>query len=553
MTPTVPSRRAQAGVISVLAALTLGLVVAVAALALDMGHMYWVKRDMQKAADLAALSAATDLANALSVAQRVALANGFDYLDEATQGSLTATIGVYDLNAQTPFIEKADAAQANAVRVTLNRTMKHFFLPGEYPLPAASAMAMRQPIAGFSLGSYIARLSTTDNQLLNAVLGSLVGGGVTLGALDYQGLAAVNVTLRDLQIALGLATIDDLLNASLSLGELFDAVVSALNSHGDAASVNAAGTLGSLAGSVSAALPPLKVGDLLKVDAANPEAAAAAQVNVLQLATVAAQIANANSSASPVSVPVGLNIPLIANTQLAITMVDRPAIAIGPAKQDDNGAWVTQAHGGQLRVRLQFALLQGVAGGVVNLQIYIEGGAADAALTGIQCKLPRDSSVVTIQTQPQTLAAYIGAVSDAAMQNRSAPVTVAPATLLNVLGLVKVSGYTKLELASVAAQELHFNGPFDAANTQSLAGASLGIASLLHDQPLQIATTVLGFALPGVINAIVNSLLNVIGAVLGSVLDSLLIDPLLSTLGVQLGGGGVTAFYLDCAAPRLVQ
>lgn len=553
MNQAAPSRRAQGGTVSVLAALTLGLVMTVAAMALDIGHMFWVKRDMQKAADLAALSAATDLANALAVAQRVALANGFDYRDAATQSSLTATMGYYDFTAQTPFTPKADVAQANAVQVTLNRTVKYYFLPGEYQAPPATAVAMRQPTAGFSLGSYVARLGTTDNRLLNAVLGSLVGGGVNLSALDYQGLAAAKVSLLGLKTALGLATIDDLLNASLSLGDLFDATVSALNSQGDAASVTAAGILGSLRGSVSPSLPALKVGDLLKVDAANAEAAAAAQVNVLQLATVAAQIANANSSASPVTVPVGLNIPLIASTQLAVAMVDRPAIAIGPAKQDDSGAWVTRAHGGQLRARLQFALLQLVWGGVVNLQIYIEGGAADAALTGIQCRMPLDSSVVTIQTQPQTLAAYIGQVSDAAMQDRASPVTVAPATLLNVLGLVRVTGYTDAQLVSVSAQELNFNGPFDSANTQSVAGASLDIAALLHDQPLHIETTVLGFALPGVINAIVNSLLSVIGAVLGPVLDSLLIDPLLSSLGVQLGGGDVTAFYLDCAAPHLVR
>lgn len=553
MSKAAPSRRAQGGAVSVLAALTLGLVVTVAALALDIGHMFWVKRDMQKAADLAALSAATDLANALPIAQRVALANGFDYQDADSQSSLMAAVGYYDFNAQTQFTQKADIAQANAVQVTLNRTTKYFFLPGEYQAPPATAVAMRQPTAGFSLGSYIARLSTTDNLLLNAVLGSLEGGSVNLSAVDYQGLAGANVSLLGLKTALGLATIDDLLNASLSLEDLFDAAVSALNSKGDAASVTAAGILGSLRGSVSPSLPSLKVGDLLKVDAGNAEAAAAAQVNVLQLATVAAQIANANSSGSPVTVPVGLNIPLIASTQLAVAMVDRPAIAIGPAKKDDTGAWVTRAHGGQLRARLQFALLQLVAGGVVNLQIYIEGGAADAALTGIQCQMPLDSSVVTIQTQPQTLAAYIGQVSDAAMQNRSSPVTVAPATLLNVLGLVRVTGYTDPQLAPVPAQELHFSGPFDASNTQSVAGTSLGIAGLLHNQPLHIQTEVLGIPLPGVINAIVDSLLSVIGAVLGPVLDSLLIDPLLSGLGVQLGGGDVTAFYLDCAAPQLVQ
>ena len=60
-----PTRQQQQkGVISVLAAVALGAAIVVAALAVDLGHVFWVKRDLQKAADLASLSAVTNLSQA---------------------------------------------------------------------------------------------------------------------------------------------------------------------------------------------------------------------------------------------------------------------------------------------------------------------------------------------------------------------------------------------------------------------------------------------------------------------------------------------------------
>ena len=69
----------------------LGLTVA-AAFAIDLGHLFFVKRDMQKAADAAAQAAAQRPDDAQRTAQEVARLNGFD----ADAGVVTATLGRWD-------------------------------------------------------------------------------------------------------------------------------------------------------------------------------------------------------------------------------------------------------------------------------------------------------------------------------------------------------------------------------------------------------------------------------------------------------------------------
>lgn len=536
------TRHRQAGAISAIAVVALGLALTLAALSVDLGYVFWVKRDLQKAADLAALSAVTDLSNANTVARQIALANGFN--PDTAGNTLTVTPGVYDEDRRS-FSAGGVADAQNAAQVTVSTTVPYFFLLGSHVVQA-TGMAARQPIAGFFLGSFLARIGSTDPNLLNGTLGGLLGGPLSLDVLSYQGLAAANVSLLGLSAGLGLGTVDELLAANVTLGQLLDAAISALNAQGNS---SAALSLGSLRAAVSATLPPIAVGDLLKVEAGNPESAATAQVNALQLVTLAAQIANVNSG-SLISTGLALNIPGVASVSLALATVDKPSIAIGPAKQDGTGAWVTRAHAAQIRLRLRLTLLGAVSGGVVNLPLYIEGGGADASLTGIQCKVPKDSSVVTIQTQPQVLAAYIGNVSDAAMQNHSAPVTVTKAALLNLL-LVRVDGYAKVPLQG-AGETLQFNGPFDYNNTQTVAGSGLGLGGLLNSN-LVLTPVLLGLPLPLPLGGILSALTGLLGAVLGPVLDGLLLDPILSLLGIQLGGSDVTAFYLNCGTARLVQ
>lgn len=506
-----------------MAAFFLSLALVLGALAVDLGHLFWTKRELQKAADLASLSAVTDLSNADDIARKIAEANGLDaHLSGST---LTATVGVYD-ETNRSFASGGEVTSQNAVEVTINRSEPYFFLPGSQALQA-KAVAVRTPIASFSLGTFLGRVDAQSSPVLNAVLGGLLGGAVSLDILGYQGLAAANVSLMGLSTGLGLGTVNELLNANVTIGELLDATIAALTAKGDAVSLTAAGTLGTVKASVSSALS-LRVGDLLKVDQNNPEAAASAEVNVLQLLTLGAQVANGGVALDLGGV--GLNLGALLNLGLKLQLSGEPDIAIGPARQDTSGNWVTRAHSGQVGVDLDLSVL----GGLVHLPIRVEAAAADAELIGARCEVPWENSTVTVRTQPQLL-----------------KLSIPQGKILNLgLAWVEVTSPIEIEIPG-AGQDLVFHPPFDA--TQQT--ASLGLGGQLQSAlsaPGKLKMGGLLFLLDALgLGNIVLAILNVLGVVLTPLLDGVL-GSLLSLLGVSLGGADVTVHSLTCGVPRLV-
>lgn len=538
-------RRGQRGSIALVAAAALSAALIAAAVAVDLGRAYYVRRDLQKAADMASLSAVSDLSQAQAIGLRIARDNGFD--GDAAATEVEVVPGVYDEGARV-FTPGGDAASRNAAEVTVRNHIPYFFLPGGRDL-SATGVATRSDIAGFQMGSFLARLDSSSSPLLNSIIGGLLGGTVNLDLVSYQGLAAGSVSAAGLGTALGLGTTSELLAANLSLQGLADAMITALDQQGDAASLAAATVLGNLRGSIDPGLA-LQLGELLQLQQDAPQAALDARINALQLLLLAAQVANGEHfiQASP-----GLSLPGIASVNIALTVVEPPVIAIGPARSDGAGGWVTRAHSAQVRLRLDLRLLGAVGGGVVNLPIYVEAGAADGSLTGIQCRSPLDDSTVNIETQTSAVVARIGTVGNAAMQNTSSPVTVAPASVLNLtlLGLPVLRVYAAAT-GQVAArtEQLAFNGPFDFANTRTTASTSLGLGSLLGGG-LTLTPEVLGI-LPLPLGDILGQLNFLLLPLLGTV-DGLLIDPILSLLGVGLGGADVTAFTLECGNARLVR
>jgi uncharacterized membrane protein len=168
----------QQGVISVLAAAALGVAIAVAALALDLGHVFWVKRDLQKAADLASLSAVTDLGNAVAVARDIALINDPDL----TAADVNANPGIYDWSARM-FSAGGLAADINSVQVTVGSDVAYFFLPGTTPahLTATAIAARKEPTAGFTADSFLAGIDPVLHAQLLASGNPVVDLGINVG------------------------------------------------------------------------------------------------------------------------------------------------------------------------------------------------------------------------------------------------------------------------------------------------------------------------------------------------------------------------------------
>jgi uncharacterized membrane protein len=120
-------------------------------------------------------------------------------------------------------------------------------------------------------------------------------------------------------------------------------------------------------------------------------------------------------------------------------------------------------------------------------------------------------------------------------------VSVGDAVISDIPLVVNVAGSADVTVASNAA-DLTFTGPFNWSNTKTAGATTLGFSSLLHDDlTLAVTTLTLGVD-PLTVENDTRAILNPIF----DVLDDSVLDPLLSALGLSLGGGDVTAWDLRC-------
>lgn len=537
--------RAQRGAVSVMAAVALTMVIGAALLAVDLGSLFNTRRELQTVADTAALSAVNNLAAAQAIALDAAALNQFP-VPGTQQNTLGTVLGHYDVDARE-FTPGGSAAEYNAVQVTVTTQQPYFFMLGSRQV-TASAVAMRNDIAALSVGTSLLDIDTEKSVLLNALLGKLLNTSLNLSAIAYQGLVNTSIRLLDLVKVVGsVGTVEELLKLDLTVGELLELSARALERSSilglDATVVQ---TLDLLALRADGNLN-LKLSDLINVDLAPGNQAAEAKINLMQLVTLAAQVANREHF---IDIPVlGINLPGLVKLDAALTMIESPGIAIGPAGQDASGNWRTSVHTAQWRLKLDL-LVGELLGGLVRLPLYLEIGAGEAWLKDIDCRYPRDASIVQVGAASSAVRAYVGNVNPDAMTNRSVAATVTPATILNVLGLVKATARLQVDLPGTSG-DLEFTGPFDGSNTQRIHGlttAGLG-EILLSGMGAVLDVELLGIKLG--LGEVVEALVTLLAPVF-ALLDSL-IAPVLSLLGIQIGIADVTTFDLSCGAPQLVR
>ncbi len=286
--------RRQHGAIAVLAVIWLSI--AIAALgAIDIGNVYFVRRQLQRTADLAAMAAVQVIstsggcATATTAAQQNATSNGFAV--DGTGATLSTTCGRWDTTTSSYFGTTGNPL--NAVQVQATQVVPYFFL-GPSRTVQATATAFASNIDAFSLGTGIATINTQQSALLNAILGGLLNTSVSLSVGDTQSLATAHIKLGDLMAALGASTMQGLLATTVTYQQLMVAMVTALQAGGD--TVNAA-----ILQTLAVAVPGgqnITVGDngpsapgLLALGLANPNAATTATINAFDAVMVAAQIA----------------------------------------------------------------------------------------------------------------------------------------------------------------------------------------------------------------------------------------------------------------------
>jgi len=570
--------RRQHGAVAVVAVIWLS--VAIAALgALDVGNVFFARRQLQRTADLAALAAVQMIgstggcATASTAAQQNAAANGF--MAGGTT-SINTTCGRWDTSKSTYFGTSGNPL--NAVQVTTTQVVPYFFV-GPSRNVSATATAFASNIDAFSLGTGIASINTQQSALLNAILGGLLKTSVSLSVGDTQSLATAHIKLQDLMVALGASTMQGLLGTTVSFQQLMVAMVTALQAGGD--TINA-----SILQKVAVAIPGgqnITIGDggasspgLLALGLANPNAAATATVNAFDALLVAAQIAERSPDGTQGNAPV-INVAagLAGVAGISLQVIKPPVLAVGEGGMLPNGTYRTMARTAVVDASvnllpLTFAPISlnlGIGSISISalstpIMLSLTSAQGTAALSSVDCESTKAATNATILVQPSIATVCVGANSTCGGTMNVAEVTVW--TLLtgtNELTKIAINGTAQLPLAPPSPQPVTFNGAsgsFDSSVTVNSnavgSDASTLTAQLLKVLPNTLQVTALGLNLTGVIQPLLSALAPVLSAALQPVfalLDAVLV-PTLALLGVQVGTATVHNMSLTCGVSQLV-
>ncbi|MCC7251238.1 pilus assembly protein TadG-related protein [Hyphomicrobium sp.] len=533
--------------------LTLFLTIAVSlcALAIDMGSLYLERRTVQGAADLAAIAAARDLDRAEAAARATLAANGFGDVR-----ALSVIKGRYEPDPEVLPGARFAAGQEpfNAVRLHVATGSQLYFAKSFMAEPeiSVSALGTADALAMFSIGS---RLASLNGGVVNALLGSLLGGNVNLSLMDYNALANANVLLLDFLSALAMdvgltaGTYRDVLNADVTVGTVLSAAAQAAASGGDA---QAAQVVGKLLSQVSAtATLPLSqlvdLGPLANVAIGQPHAGLDADLGLMSLITAAASLANGGSQ---VAVDLGVALPGLLSVKLDL--------AIGEGAQ--SSGWVSVGQPGasvrtaQTRLRLVAevggsGLLAGVR---VRLPLYIEVASAEARLKDLACGIAQGGSTeAVIEARPAAVRAWVGDVAPGGLSLFGSSPHVSAATLVQVPLLLKATASAYTEMSNAASSDLSFTQSDVDQHVVKTAQvrdytASL-VTSLVDSLSLDVQVLGLGLGLtPPAIKTLLKGILTPVAALLDPIVGGVL-----KAVGLGLGEVDVRVNGIRCGSAVL--
>lgn len=527
MRPLIHDRR---GATAVITAVASSIIAAVAALSVDLGTVALEARRLQGVADLAALTAATDLVRAKEGAEATAQANG-------RVDTVEVELGVYRPRRELDRSERfspSDHEQANAAKVTLTSTAPLYFgralglKPVAVTRRAIASRVASEPRAAFSIGSRVARL---EGGVANALLSGLAGGQIGLDVMDYEALADADVSLfrwmDALKTELGLeaAGYDEVLATEVEAGRALSVLETLL---GDDRAGRAVGRIADATRGRSLTIGDLVAGELMETPGLGLE------LSALDLASTVLEIGNGDRQ---------LMLDLGARAGLADLDTD---LAIG--ERPNGSPWLAVTGDGQpvirtaqARLRLRARTAQSLAGlAQVTLPVVVELAASEARLAEIDCQADR----VTLEARPGLARAWVGDVDDDALSDFKRPLAPSQTTLVSVAGLVRVKARADVEMANQGFQPLTFSEADIAAErirTASTreAGSSL-VSTLLGRLDIEVQALGLGLGLGGLAGA-ATALLTPLGPVLDGVLN-----PLLDTLGLKLGQADLRLHGLEC-------
>lgn len=335
--------RRQSGSVATLGALW--LMIAVICLAtIDIGNVFWQKRELQKIADLAALAGAQGETPAACQANaaRIATLNGMTGAPQVECGNWTPSPGVAD--TRTYFVN--GASPLNASRVTVARTVPYLFLfsvtaANGRQVEAVATAARSRPLAQLRIRSTLLVIDDKQSAILNPIIGGLLGGNLNIQAVGWNGLSNAHVSLLDFFKELGgkKGLID--INATvIDYEKILDAPISALDvvnvmltlfqrpiSNGDSASaVNAAITALNAVIAANISNVQITLRQILNVSSGLPEAALQTQLNALNIIQLLAQVSGQKNGVAVKGN--ALDIPGVAGVKLNLKVIEPPQASV---------------------------------------------------------------------------------------------------------------------------------------------------------------------------------------------------------------------------------
>ncbi|MBN3727869.1 TadG family pilus assembly protein [Burkholderia sp. Ac-20379] len=575
---------------------------------IDVGNVFFQRRDMQRIADMAAMAGVQRVDNTCSMSPGAAtLSATTNGLNAGNGDTITINCGrwdptyypgpsYYSAGASAGASGDVNARQWNAVQVKVTRTVPYFFL-GPSRTVQASSTARATAIDVFSVGATLAQLggtscsgtpasSTANPGLVNGLLSGLLGSasGLNLSLVSYQALACTNVRLADLATAAGVGTISQLLALKLSLSQFLSLVANAAQQT-SVANANLQASLGALQALVKANVNGGNVNlgganGLLNVALADTQSAATATVNLLDLIMVGAEVANSNNAVA-VNVP-SVNLSGLTGTQLQVQIISPPTIGIGEGGINPaTGTWRTTASTAAVGLYLvvdlgtdsklgQILQLVGV-NFHVSLPIYVQVGTGTAVLNSTQCGSTLATSTATITATPGVANLCIGTpplnangmISLSSTYSCKSPATIIDAnvSLLNLIGLAHLTAsISNVSVQVQGAPQTHvFSGQtgtdadYWTSNSNALGSALANALVQLSGAKISANLSLLGIPL-GIASGFVSELLSFVTSLLGPILQSLdaIIVPLLNLLGVQVGAATVHHMSLTCGVSQTV-
>jgi uncharacterized membrane protein len=528
------------------------------ALGVDVASVFLERRRAQSAVDLAAIAAARDPEKALQAATATVNDNGVHGVQ-----AIRITKGAYSADPAIPVHARfvPNGTPANAVMVELDSKAQAFFgksfLPAGTMEVATRATAVSTAQAAFTIGS---RLLSLDGGVLNALLGGLLGGNVSLTAMDYNALAGFNVDLFKFSNALGTSvvgqagTYEQLAASQISVGQVLDALISTANATGGSAQVDF--TLRSLKFSTDANNAKFFVNKLFDFGQSNAlsfgqgAAALQAKASALSILQAAAEVANGKNQAE---ITVNLNVPGLAGAALGITIGERPQ----SSPWIRFGAAGVEVYTAQTRVRLiaqvgGTGLLSAVT---LRVPVYIDIAAARARLADVSCGAnPVNDMRVTLAVRPSLVNAWFAEpVTLSGWKTLGSPPNMTSASIANVAGLITATGKANAEITNMGDTNVVFRyadisgltpkNVRTTAFTQSLTGSLLGSLTLNVS-----AGGLLSLTPTAVLTALIRSILTPVAPTIDGVLNNVL-----KTLGIGLGEADVWVNGVRCDGAALVR